>query len=195
MTVLESGLLARLYTDARTHNAWQPKPVPDALVQQAFELARMGPTSANCEPMRLVLVKSPEAKEKLLACVSSGNYEKTKTAPVTAIIAYDTQFYEHLPKLFPHTDARPWFTSNPTLAETTAFRNGTLQAAYFLLALRSVGLDTGGMSGFDNAKLDAAFFPDGRFKSNFLLNIGYGDPNGLFQRLPRFEFSEVATWA
>jgi 3-hydroxypropanoate dehydrogenase len=192
---IDTTARAHLYDNARTQNGWLPKPVDDQLIVDAFNLARMGPTSANCEPMRLVLVKSEAGKEKLLATVSSGNYEKTKAAPVTAIVAYDSMFYEELPKLFPHADARSWFTSSPELAQTTAFRNGTLQAGYFILALRAVGLESGGMSGFDNAKLDAAFFPDGRYKSNFLLNIGYGDPSKVFGRLPRFEFDDVAKWA
>jgi 3-hydroxypropanoate dehydrogenase len=143
--------------------------------------------------MRVLFVKTPEGKERLKPALSQGNLEKTMKAPVTAVVGYDLEFYEHLPKLFPHTDARSWFTSNEELARTTAFRNGTLQGAYLMLAARSLGLDCGPMSGFDNAKVDAEFFPDGRVKSNFLCNLGYGDPKGLFQRSPRFAFEEACT--
>ncbi len=145
--------------------------------------------------MRLVLVKSAAGKERLLACVSSGNSEKVRTAPVTAIVAYDREFYEYLPRLYPHTDARGWFTSNEALALETAFRNSSLQGAYFILALRAQGLDCGPMSGFDNAKVDAEFFPDGRWRSNFLLNIGYGERRTPAPRPPRLGFAEIARGA
>ena len=180
-----------LFREARTHNGWLDKPVSDTLLQAIFELAKMGPTSANCSPMRVVFVKSREAKERLRPALSAGNMEKTLTAPVTAILAYDLEFYEHLPKLFPQTDARPWFTGKPELIQATAFRNGSLQGAYFITAARALGLDCGPMSGFDNAKVDAEFFPDGKVKSNFLCNVGYGDPSKLFPRNPRFAFEEV----
>jgi 3-hydroxypropanoate dehydrogenase len=180
-----------LFREARTHNGWLDKPVSDTLLQAIFELAKMGPTSANCSPMRVVFVKSREAKERLRPALSAGNMEKTMTAPVTAILAYDLEFYEHLPKLFPQTDARPWFTGKPELIQATAFRNGSLQGAYFITAARALGLDCGPMSGFDNAKVDAEFFPDGKVKSNFLCNVGYGDPSKLFPRNPRFAFEEV----
>src|SRR5262249_15879179 len=144
--------------------------------------------------MRLVLVRSPAAKERLLPCVSSGNYEKVRTAPVTAIVAYDREFFELLPRLYPHTDARGWFATNPALVEETGLRNSSLQGGYFLLALRAQGLDCGPMSGFDADKVDAAFFPDRRYRTNFLLNIGYGDRRTLRPRLPRLGFDEVARW-
>jgi 3-hydroxypropanoate dehydrogenase len=189
-----TGILAQLFDDARTFSYWQARPVPEGLVEAAFELAFLGPTSANCEPLRLVLVRSPEAKQRLLACVSSGNYEKVRTAPITAIVAYDLKFFELLPCLYPHADTGTWFTTNPSLAEETALRNSSLQGGYFILALRAQGLDCGPMSGFDAAKVDAEFFPDGRWRSNFLLNIGYGDRDRLHPRLPRLGFGEVARW-
>jgi 3-hydroxypropanoate dehydrogenase len=183
--------LDTLFREARTHNAWQAKPVPDDLLRQVYDLAKMGPTSANCSPMRVVFVTSPEGKERLKPALSAGNLEKTMVAPATAIVAQDTQFYEHLPQLFPHADARSWFAGNEPLIQTTMFRNASLQGAYLMLAARSLGLDCGPMSGFDNAKVDAEFFPDGRFKSNFLCNLGYGDPAKLFARSPRFRFEEA----
>jgi len=194
VTATETGFLAAIFREARTFSHWQARPVPEAMVESAFELARLGPTSANCQPLRLVLVRSPAAKERLLPCVSSGNYEKVRTAPITAIVAYDLQFFELLPQLYPHTDARGWFTTDPTLAEETAFRNSSLQGAYFILALRAQGLDCGPMSGFDAAKVDAVFFPDRRYRTNFLLNIGYGDRGTLRPRLPRLGFDKVARW-
>ncbi len=195
MTPVAGEALAILFAEARTFTKWQDRPVPAGVIEAALALAQLGPTSANCQPMRLVLAHSPAAKERLLACVSSGNYDKVRTAPVTAIVAYDREFYEHLPQLYPHTDARDWFTTDEALALETAFRNGSLQGAYLILALRAQGLDCGPMSGFDGAKVDAAFFPDGRYRSNFLLNIGYGEPAGLRPRLPRLGFAEVARWA
>jgi len=194
VTATETGFLAAIFREARTFSHWQARPVPEALVESAFELACLGPTSGNCQPMRLVLVRSPEAKERLLPCVSSGNFDKVRTAPITAIIAYDREFYELLPRLYPHTDARGWFTSNPALVEETGLRNSSLQGAYFILALRAQGIDCGPMSGFDAAKVDAAFFPDRRYRTNFLLNIGYGDRGGLRPRLPRLGFDEIARW-
>jgi 3-hydroxypropanoate dehydrogenase len=188
-----------MFREARTFTHWQQRSVSEAIVAAAFELACLGPTSANCQPMRLVLVRSPAAKQRLLPCVSSGNYEKVRTAPITAIVAYDREFFELLPRLYPHTDARAWFTTDAGLAEETAFRNSSLQSAYFILALRAQGLDCGPMSGFDAAKVDAAkvdaaFFPDRRYRTNFLLNIGYGDRGTLRPRLPRLRFDEVARW-
>lgn len=183
-----------MFHEARTFTHWQPDSVAEAIVEAAFELACLGPTSGNCQPLRLVLVRSPGAKERLLPCVSSGNCEKVRTAPITAIVAYDRKFFELLPRLYPHTDARAWFTTDASLAEETAFRNSSLQAAYFILALRAKGLDCGPMSGFDAAKVDAAFFPDGRYRTNFLLNIGYGVRDRLHPRLPRLRFDEVARW-
>jgi 3-hydroxypropanoate dehydrogenase len=194
VTSAESSLLATMFQEARTFSHWQARPVPEALVEAAFALAYFGPTSGNCQPMRLVLVRGPAAKERLLACVSSGNYEKVRTAPVTAIVAYDREFFELLPRLYPHTDARGWFTTNPALVEETGLRNSSLQGAYFIVALRARGLDCGPMSGFDADKVDAAFFPEQRYRTNFLLNIGYGDRDRLRPRLPRLGFDEVARW-
>ncbi len=194
-TALDDRAFAALFTEARAFTRCQGRPVSDAVIERALELAQLGPTSGNCEPMRLVLVKSPAGKERLLPCVSSGNYEKVRTAPVTAIVAYDREFYEHLPRLYPHTDARGWFTSNEALALETAFRNSSLQGAYLILALRAHGLDCGPMSGFDNAKVDAEFFPDGRLRSNFLLNIGYGERPHPHPRPPRLACAEIADWA
>jgi 3-hydroxypropanoate dehydrogenase len=187
-------ILATLFRDGRTFSYWQERPVSEALVEAAFELACLGPTSGNCQPMRLVLVRSLAAKERLLPCVSSGNYEKVRTAPITAIVAYDREFYELLPRLYPHTDARGWFTTNAALAEETGLRNSSLQGAYFILALRAQGLDCGPMSGFDADKVDAAFFLDHRWRANFLLNIGYGDRGRLRPRLPRLGFAEAVRW-
>jgi 3-hydroxypropanoate dehydrogenase len=187
-------MLAQLFDDARTFSYWLDRPVEDGLIEAAFARAMLGPTSGNCLPMRLVLVKSRAAKARLLACVSSGNAPKVTAAPVTAIVAYDRAFYEHLPRLYPHADARAWFTANEALAAETAFRNSSLQGAYFIVALRAEGLDCGPMSGFDNAKVDAEFFPDGRWRSNFLVNIGYGDRTRLHPRLPRLSFAEAARW-
>jgi 3-hydroxypropanoate dehydrogenase len=190
----ESEVLRALFYEARTFSHWRERSVPEALVEAAFELACLGPTSGNCQPWRLVLVRSPAAKQRLLPCVSSGNHEKVRTAPITAIVAYDRQFFELLPRLYLHTDARGWFTTNSVLAEETGLRNSSLQGAYFILALRAQGLDCGPMSGFDTDKVDAAFFPDRRYRTNFLLNIGYGDRSRLRPRLPRLGFDEVARW-
>lgn len=192
---LDSKALAALFTEARTHNGWSDQPVTDAELQKIYELTRMGPTSANCSPARFVFVRSAEAKEKLRPALSSGNLEKTMAAPVTVIAAIDVQFFEKLPELFPHADAKSWFTSSPAVAEETAFRNGTLQAGYLILAARSLGLDTGPMSGFDKAKVDEAFFAGTSWKSNFLINIGHGDPAKLFGRLPRLPFDEACVLA
>lgn len=180
-----------LFRQARTHSYWQDKPVEETLLKQIYDLAKMGPTSANCQPMRVLFVKSRQAKEKLKPCLAPGNVEKTMKAPVTAIIAYDMAFYEYLPTLFPHANARSWFAGNEALTESTAFRNGSLQGAYFMLAARALGLDCGPMSGFDNAKVDAAFFADTSWKSNFLCNLGYGVREKLHPRLPRPEFDEM----
>ncbi|MCC3701185.1 malonic semialdehyde reductase [Rouxiella badensis] len=188
---LITSALATLFTEARTHNGWQDKPVSDELLQQAYDLARMGPTSANCCPLRVVFIRTKESKEKLAPALSSGNLEKTLSAPVTAILAYDPAFYDLLPELFPHGDARSWFTSSPELAHETAFRNASLQAAYLILALRSLGLDTGPMSGFDQAKVNETFLSEQGWKANFLLNIGYGDSGKVYPRAPRLAFDRV----
>lgn len=188
---LSEEALDQIFVKARTHSAWLREPVSDELLHHIYNLMKWGPTSANCCPARIVLVKSKEAKEKLLPCMAPGNVEKTKTAPVTAIIAYDLEFYEKLPKLFPHTDARSWFAGNKALIDSTAFRNGTLQGAYFMIAARSLGLDCGPMSGFDNEKVDAAFFQGTSWKSNFICNLGYGDSSKLYPRSPRLDFNEA----
>jgi 3-hydroxypropanoate dehydrogenase len=185
--------LEQLFTRARTHNGWRDKEVPDSLLERALAYAKWGPTSANCSPMRVVFVRSAEAKARLAPALSDANRPKTIAAPATAIVAYDLDFPEHLPRLYPATDARAWFVGNETLIEETAFRNGSLQGAYLLLALRAVGLDCGPMSGFDRAKVDAEFFQGTRIKSNFLINIGYGDPAKLYPRGPRLDFEEIAS--
>ncbi|HVJ34024.1 MAG TPA: malonic semialdehyde reductase [Terriglobia bacterium] len=189
---LDAQALDQLFLEARTFNAWLDKPVSDALLARAVDLAKMAPTSVNCSPLRLVFVRSAEAKAKLKPALAEGNVEKTMAAPVTAIIGHDLEFYEALPRLFPHMDAKPWFSGNAEFAATTAFRNGTLQGAYLILALRAVGLDTGPMSGFNNAVVDETFFAGTNVKSNFLLNIGYGSQEKLFARSPRFDFKEIA---
>lgn len=192
MTALDATALDQLFRSARTHNAWQKKEVPDALLHELYELLKWGPTSANCSPARFVFVKSPEAKAKLKDTLAPGNVEKTMAAPVTVIVAQDMAFPDKLPELFPHADARSWFAGNDALIESTAFRNSTLQGAYLILAARALGLDTGAMSGFDAAKLDAAFFAGTTIKSNFLVNLGYGDVAGLFPRSPRLDFADAA---
>ena len=188
---MTANLMDLMFLKGRTHFAWLDKPVDDALLWQVYDLAKMGPTSANCCPMHIVFVKSTEAKEKLKPYLDKGNVNKTMAAPVTAIIAYDLEFYNHLPKLYPHADARSWFVGKPPFILDTAFRNGTLQGAYFMLAARSLGLDCGPMSGFDNAAVDKAFFADRPMRSNFLCNLGYGDAFKLHPRSPRLTFDEV----
>jgi 3-hydroxypropanoate dehydrogenase len=181
-----------IFREARTHNVWLDQPVDDALLQKVYDLAKMGPTSANMLPMRIVFVKSKEAKEKLKPALDSGNVAKTMNAPVTAIIGMDIHFYEHLPKLFPQADAKAWFKDLPAnVLETMALRNSSLQGAYFMLAARSLGLDCGPMSGFNNAKVDAAFFAGTTVKSNFLCNLGHGDKTRLYPRNPRLSFEEA----
>ena len=180
-----------IFEDARTHVTWQERPVTDDLLRRIYDVAKMGPTSSNCCPMRVVFVKAAEAKARLTPCLNEGNVEKTMKAPATAIVAYDTQFYDLLPRLYPARDFRAGFVNNAELARVTAFRNGSLQGGYLILAARALGLDCGPMSGFDNAKVDAEFFPDGRWKSNFLCNLGYGDPSKLHPRNPRPSFEEA----
>ncbi len=184
--------LDQLFFAARTHNAWQKKSVDPALLRDVVDLMKWAPTSANSSPARIVFVVSPDAKAKLKPLLMDGNVEKTMAAPATAIIGHDLKFYDHLPKLFPHTDAKAWFTGNKEFADTSAFRNGTLQGGYFILAARALGLDCGPMSGFDNAGVDAAFFAGTDIKSNFLCNLGYGDPAGVQPRSPRFAFDDIA---
>ncbi len=181
-----------IFRKARTHNVWLDKPVDDTLLQQVYDLAKMGPTSANMCPLRIAFVKSPEAKEKLKPALDAGNVDKTMKAPVTAILAMDIHFYEQLPKLFPHADAKAWFKDLPdNVLEYIALRNSSLQGAYFMLAARALGLDCGPMSGFNNAKVDAAFFAGTTIKSNFLCNLGYGDASKLYPRSPRLTFAEA----
>ncbi|MEL0105473.1 MAG: malonic semialdehyde reductase [Rhodospirillaceae bacterium] len=180
-----------LFHEARTQNAWQVSAVSIEDLRAIWDLVKMAPTSANCSPARIVFVTTPEAKERLKPALMEGNVAKTMATPVTAIIGFDLDFYEHLPKLFPHTDARAWFVGNEPLIEETAFRNGTLQGAYFIMAARSLGFDCGPMSGFDNNQVDQEFFAGTNVKSNFLCSIGLGDPAGLFPRSPRFDFDDV----
>ncbi len=192
---LAAPVLDQLFFDARTYRgsaqAWLDRDVPDALLVRLYDTAKMGPTSANCSPMRVVFVRTPAAKEKLRETLDAGNVAQTMAAPVTAIIASDHSFYDQLPKLFPFADARSWFAGNDALIETTAFRNGSLQGGYFILAARALGLDCGPMSGFDNARLDAAFFAGSNIRSNFLVNLGYGDRASLSPRSPRLDFAEA----
>lgn len=192
-TPIDDTGLDLLFRDAKTQNSWHPESVSADVLKSIFDLMKMAPTSANCSPARFVFVTTPEGKEKLKPTLSSGNLDKTMSAPVTAIIGYDTLFYEHLPDLFPHTDARAWFTGNDDLITETAMRNGTLQGAYLMMAARALGLDCGPMSGFDVDMINATFFPDGRFKVNFLCNLGYGDNKKAHPRLPRFNFDQVCT--
>ncbi|MCQ4272746.1 malonic semialdehyde reductase [Pseudomonas kuykendallii] len=192
---LDEKALATLFSEARTHGSWRDQPVSDEQLAELYALTRMGPTSANCSPARFVFVRSAEGKEKLKPTLSSGNLDKTMSAPVTVIVAYDREFYEALPRLFPHGDARSWFTSSPEFAEQTALRNSSMQAAYLILAARAMGLDTGPMSGFDRAKLDAAFFAGSTWTANLLINLGYGNPEKLYPRLPRLAFEEACTLA
>lgn len=189
--MLDKPALSTLFTEARTHNGWLNKPVSDDLCKEIFDLAKWGATSANCSPARIIFVKSPDEKEKLLSCMAAGNQEKTKAAPVTAIIGMDTAFYEKLPQLFPHADAKSWFVGNQALIDATAFRNSSLQGAYLMLAARALGLDCGPMSGFDADKLNATFFANSTVKVNFVCNLGYGDASKLFPRSPRFAFDEA----
>jgi 3-hydroxypropanoate dehydrogenase len=181
-----------LFREARSQNKWKDEPVSDETLHELYDILKFGPTSANSSPARFVFIRTKEGKDRLAPALSSGNLAKTMAAPVTAIVAYDPKFFEKLPTLFPHNpDATSWFTSNDSLAATTAFRNGTLQGAYLMIAARSIGLDVGGMSGFDNAKVDAEFFSYSGWRSNFLINLGHGDPEGVFARSPRLDFDEA----
>jgi 3-hydroxypropanoate dehydrogenase len=183
--------LDQLFLKARTHWVWRPEPVPLELLKELYNVARFGPTSANSSPARFVFLTTPQAKERLRPALSPTNVEKTMTAPVTVIVAWDTEFHDKLPQLFPARDMRSIFAGNAALIHETAFRNGTLQGAYFMIAARGLGLDCGPMSGFDQSKVNAEFFPDGKWKANFLCNIGYGDPSKLFPRNPRLSFDEA----
>jgi 3-hydroxypropanoate dehydrogenase len=195
ITVAENRLSAealdQLFRQARTFSAWLPDRVPVTVLKEAYELARLGPTSANSSPARFVFLTTTEAKARLLPALSPGNVEKTRTAPVTAIIAWDTEFYEKLPKLFPQFDMRAIFAGNQALIDESALRNTSLEGAYFILAARALGLDCGPMSGFDAKKVNAEFFPAGKWKVNFLCNLGHGDRNKLYPRNPRLEFEEA----
>ena len=189
---LNDAALKQLFLDARTFNKFQPRPVDDATLHALFDLMKWGPTSMNTQPGRIVFVRSAEAKEKLKGVLSGGNVDKTMAAPVTAIVAWDTEFHEHLPTQFPAMPgARDMFHGNAGMIESTAFRNSSLQGAYLILAARTLGLDAGPMSGFNNAAVDAAFFPEGKWKSNFLVNLGYGDASANWPRGPRLAFDTM----
>ena len=190
-TPVSEDTLNQLFREARTHSAWLPHPVPVGLLRKAYELARLGPTSANTSPARFVFLTTPSAKARLQPTLAPGNVEKTMAAPVTAIVAWDTEFHEKLPVLFPQFDMRSRFAGKQALIDETAFRNSSLQAAYFIVAARALGLDCGPMSGFDANKLNAEFFPDGKWKVNLLCNLGYGDQSKLHPRNPRLEFEEA----
>jgi 3-hydroxypropanoate dehydrogenase len=192
-TRLEALALDTLFREARSHNKFTEEPVSDDTLREIYEILKWGPTSANSSPARFLFLRTREAKERLAPALSSGNLDKTMAAPVTVIVAYDPKFYEHLPQLFPHNlDARSWFTSNEALAATTAFRNGTLQGAYLIMAARAVGLDAGPMSGFDNDMVDEIFLRSYGWRSNFLVNLGRGDPAGVFPRSPRLDFEDAS---
>lgn len=188
---LDDGALDTLFRTARTKNAWTDAPVSDETLRELYEIIKFGPTSANCSPARFVFLRTPESRERLKPALSLGNIEKTMAAPVTVIVAHDPLFFEQLGKLFPHADARAWFSSNPDLADETAFRNGTLQGAYLIMAARALGLDCGPMSGFDKAKADQIFLSDQGWKSNFLINLGHGEATDAFERSPRLDFDEA----
>ena len=193
--LLDAAALATLFTEARSQNGWTAEPVSDATLLALYDVTRMGPTSANCSPARFVFVRTPEGKERLKPALLASNIDKTMSAPVTVICAWDKVFYDKLPVLFPHADARSWFTGSAEAAHQTAFRNSTLQAAYLLLAARALGLDAGPMSGFDAAKVDAAFFGGTSWTANFLINLGHGDASKVFPRLPRLAFDEACLLA
>ena len=190
-TPLADEALAQLFTDARTHNGWQDKPISDEQLHALYDLFKMGPTSANCSPARIVFLRTAEAKERLKPALSAGNLQKTMTAPVVAIIGTDMEFYEKLPQLFKHADARSWFVGNQAMIDDAAARNSSLQGAYLILAARALGIDTGPMSGIDKAKIDAAFFAGTPIRTNFVCNLGYGDPAHIFPRSPRLSFDEA----
>ena len=189
--MLDQSALDMLFIQARTHQGWLDKPVQTTQLERLYDLLKWAPTSANCEPARIVFVQSREAKEKLAQCMAPANKSKVVAAPVTAIIGMDMEFYENLPRLFPHADARSWFVGNQPMIDATAFRNSSLQGGYFILAARALGLDCGPMSGFDADKLNAAFFAGTTVKVNFVCSIGYGDSTKLFPRSPRLDFAEV----
>jgi len=193
MHAISDSDIETLFTGAHTHHVWLEKEVDEALLVRAYDLAKMGPTSANGQPMRVLFLHSAEAKKRLAPCLNPGNVVQSMTAPVVAIIGMDMEFYEQLGRLYPHTDAKKWFVGKTRTIEDTAIRNSSLQGAYFLMALRAVGLDTGAVSGFDHAKMDAEFFAGTSVKSNFLINIGYGDASKLYPRNPRLTFEEACS--
>jgi 3-hydroxypropanoate dehydrogenase len=188
---IDTPALEQLFSHAHTHNGWLPQPVPEATLRELHRLASLPPTSMNCQPMRLLFLTTAAAKERLVPFLMAGNVDKTRAAPVTAIVAYDTQFYELMPQVWHGKGTREMFAGNAALAAITATRNGTLGGAYLILAARALGLDCGPMSGFDTAKVDAEFFPDGRFKSNFLCNLGVGDVAKVMPRNPRLSFEQA----
>jgi 3-hydroxypropanoate dehydrogenase len=189
---LDKAAFDQLFDEAHTNNKWQLRDVPDTLLKKIVDHMKWAPTSANCSPARIVFVKSQEAKARLKPHLNAGNVQKTMAAPATAILAFDLKFYEYLPQLYPAADAKSWFAGKKEHADTTAFRNGSMQGGYFILAARALGLDCGPMSGFNNAGVDAEFFAGTEIKSNFLCNLGYGDPSGVYPRSPRFNFDEIA---
>jgi len=192
---IDETAIDRLFVSARSYKGWRDTPVPDATIVRLYDILRYGPTSTNCSPARFVFVRTPEGKERLLPCLDAGNVEKARTAPVVAIVATDARFWERLDVLFPHRDVRPKYRDDEAFAAETAFRNASLQAAYLILAARALGLDCGPMSGFDNAAVDREFFAGTRVRSNFLVNLGYGDPASLFPRSPRLSFDEACSLA
>jgi 3-hydroxypropanoate dehydrogenase len=191
MKRIDDAALDQLFRGARTYSAWLQEPVAPETLHELYDLVKWGPTSANCCPLRIVFVQSRAAKEQLVACMNPGNVDKTRQAPVTAVLGMDLEFHDKLPQLFPHTDARSWFAGKPATIEATAFRNSSLQGGYFILAARALGLDCGPMSGFDADKVNAAFFPDGKVKVNFVCNLGHGDPARLHARSPRLKFDQA----
>ena len=189
---LSEPALDQLFRHARTHNGFKPDPIPDEDLQEIYDLVKWGPTTSNSQPLRILFLRSQAAKERLAPALSQGNRAKTMAAPVCAMLAYDLKFYEHLPRTFAHNqEAKSWFEGQPALIEATALRNSSIQGGYFIMAARALGYDCGPMSGFDNAKVDAEFFPDGHVKSNFLCNIGKGDWSKVMPRNPRFTFDEA----
>ncbi|KAB2833593.1 MAG: malonic semialdehyde reductase [Caedimonadaceae bacterium] len=192
MSKISENSLNQIFKEARTYTKWLDKSVSEDLLKDIYEVMKFGPTSANCCPLRIVFIKSSEAKERLRPHLSEGNVEKTMSAPVTAILAYDLRFYEYLPVLYPYVNAKAWFENKDAFSQETAFRNGSLQGAYFIIAARAYGLDCGPMSGFSNEGVDKTFFPNGYFRSNFLCNLGYGDTSGLpGPRAPRLSFDQA----
>ncbi len=191
MAMISEQALDQLFRSARTHYDWHPEPLPEGTLERLYDLLKMGPTSANCSPARFIFCQSPDAREKLARCASDGNRDKISQAPVTAIIGMDMAFAERLPELFPHTDAASWFAGNAELTRATAFRNSTLQGAWFIMAARAIGLDTGPMSGFDAAAVDREFWSGTEVETNFLCSIGHGTGEKLFERLPRLPFADA----